>query len=692
MIKRKGLRAVLQLDVFCLKGKGPACPGGWKRCAGSFGPKLLLIGLLVVLSFSARAQKALKTGDLHFQKYEYALALEQYKKAAAAKDLTPVLARKMAACYRLMNNAREAERWYEQVIQFPSPEPADFLYYAEAARRNGHYLKAKQLYLTYAELMPAQEQQAMQLIATCENAQAWMARPESYEISRQQALSSGMADFSPVYYQQGVVFTSDRPAAGTSGGKQLSGWTGNAYAQLFYSKGQGDSWSAPQPLPAPVNTHLQNGSAVFSRDQQTVVFTRINKIKVKNRKVNNDPFSWMKFDSKNEAVNRLELYFSTRQGESWTEPVAFPYNKASEYSVGHPALSPDDSTLYFVSDMPGGLGETDLYFSRRQADGTWGVPVNLGPKINTAGKEMFPTMSSKGVLHFSSAGHAGMGGLDIFAAEGAQSSWQQVRNLKYPLNSPQDDFGFLVDSTGEAGLVSSNRESTDGTDDIYSFRYVRIPCQLAGQAVEKIQTKPGVFKIVPVGKVQIRLYRQGDTTAQITYSDAAGNFTFPILDGLSYTLKATKAGYLTRSAVITPDCKSTVDMVSLGMVLNRNTLNRPILIENIYYDLDKWDIRPDAAVELDKLVQTLKDNPGIKIELSSHTDSRQTRSYNQLLSQLRAESVVTYIVSKGIAQDRLVARGYGENQLLNRCNDRNNCSEEEHQLNRRTEFKLLKVK
>ena len=180
--------------------------------------------------------------------------------------------------------------------------------------------------------------------------------------------------------------------------------------------------------------------------------------------------------------------------------------------------------------------------------------------------------------------------------------------------------------------------------------------------------------------------------AERTCISAAGNFTFPILDGLSYTLKATKAGYLTRSAVITPDCKSTVDMVSLGMVLNRNTLNRPILIENIYYDLDKWDIRPDAAVELDKLVQTLKDNPGIKIELSSHTDSRQTHSYNQLLSQLRAESVVTYIVSKGIAQDRLVARGYGENQLLNRCNDRNNCSEEEHQLNRRTEFKLLQVK
>jgi outer membrane protein OmpA-like peptidoglycan-associated protein/tetratricopeptide (TPR) repeat protein len=691
MMIRKGLRSILDLVFFLKYNRGAFMDGRNGHLCG-LGGRVLMIGLFVALCFSARAQKALKTGDQHFQRYAYALALEHYKKAAAGKDLSPVLALKMAECYRLMNNAREAEFWYEQVVNFPAPEPVAFLHYADAARRNGHYLKAKQLYLTYAELVPAQEQHALQLIATCENAQAWMAKPESYEVSRQKALNSPQADFSPIYYQQGVVFTSDRPAAGTTGGKQISGWTGNPYARLFYSKGQGDSWSAPEALPAPLNTHLQNGSAVFSPDQQTVFFTRINKIKVKKKKVNNDPFSWMKFASDNEAVNRLELYISVRQGDSWSEPVAFPYNKVSAYSVGHPALSPDGAILYFVSDMPGGLGETDLYFSRKQADGTWGTPVNLGPRINTAGKEMFPSMTPKGMLHFSSAGHPGMGGLDIFAAEGAESSWKQVRNLKYPLNSPQDDFGLLVDSTGEAGLLSSNRESGDGTDDIYAFRFVRIPCQLAGQTVEKIQTKPGVYKIVPVGKVLVRLYQQGDTTAQTTYSDAAGNFTFPILDGLNYTIKATKAGYLTRSAAITPDCQSMVDMVSMGMVLNRNTLNRPILIENIYYDLDKWDIRPDAAVELDKLVQTLKDNPGIKIELSSHTDSRQTHSYNQLLSQLRAESVVTYIVSKGIAPARLVARGYGENRLLNRCTDNNSCPEEEHQLNRRTEFKLLQVK
>lgn len=681
VLKRRGLFLPL----------GPAAGSG--RRPGRAGMTLLL-GLLLCLGLPALAQKKLKAGDQHFRNYEYALALEEYKKAAGPQTPAPELARKIADCYRLMNNTREAEAWYAKAGESPAADAATLLHHANAARSNGHYLKAKQLYLDYAEKVPAEEGKAQAWIATCENAQAWMAKPEPFQVSRLEALSSGNADFSPVYFQEGIVFTSDRPAAAKNNDKQVSGWTGSPYAKLYYSKGQDSTWEAPQLLPEPLNNHLQSGSAIFSTDQQTIYFTRINKIKVKNKQLNNDPFSWVKFASENDYVNRLELYIATKQGETWSEPQPFPYNKVAEYSVGHPALSPDGNLLYFVSDMPGGQGETDLYYSRKQADGSWSQPVNAGPQVNTAGREMFPAMDAKGKLYFSSTGHPGMGGLDVFFAEGSESTWTQVRNLKFPLNSPQDDFGMLFDKTGEAGLLSSNRESADGTDDIFAFKFVRIPCQLAGQTVEKMQVKPGVFEVRPVANVRVRLYQVNstDTASLVTWSDARGNFTFPILDGLTYTLKAFKTGYLARSAQITPDCQSTVDMVSMGMVLNRNTLNRPIIIENIYYDLDKYHIRPDAALELDKLVQTLKDNPGIKIELSSHTDSRQTHSYNQLLSQLRAEAAVTYIVSKGISPERLIPRGYGENRLLNRCADGVECSEEAHQLNRRTEFKLLKVK
>ncbi|PIQ22490.1 MAG: flagellar motor protein MotB, partial [Cytophagales bacterium CG18_big_fil_WC_8_21_14_2_50_42_9] len=408
--------------------------------------------------------------------------------------------------------------------------------------------------------------------------------------------------------------------AAKSSKKQVSGWTGNPYTKLVYAQGDSTNWSAPEAMPAPLNSEFQTGSAVFSSDQNVVFFTRINQIKKKNKAVNTDPFSWVKFSDDADYINRLEIFMSEKKNDKWTEPVPFAYNKVAEYSVGHPALSPDDNTLYFVSDMPGSLGQTDIFYCVRQANGRWGTPINAGREINTAGKEMFPTMGPNGRLYFSSEGHGGMGGLDLFAAEGSAATWKNIRNLKYPLNSSADDFGIIFDKTGDAGYLSSNRQSTDGTDDILAFKYVRIPCRLAGRTVERVQIKPGVYKETPVSKVLLRLYKEGDTTATITYSDAAGYFTFPILDGIKYTIKGFKNGYLNKSAGITPDCRSVIDMIKLDMIFNRNTLNKAIVLENIYYDKDKHHIRPDAAIELDKLVQILKDNPGIKIELSSHTD------------------------------------------------------------------------
>jgi len=655
---------------------------------------LSVLLFLLCLSFGARAQKELKTAQAHYAKYEYTLAVEAYKKALAKKKNSSEIISKIADCYRLLNNTKEAENWYAQLAQLPNPNPQDIKYYADAARKNGNYSVAKQQYLAYAEEVPEAEAEALKQIATCENAQAWMAQPEAYAITKPAALNSAKADFSPIFYQKGLVFTSDRPVAiaAKASKKQVSGWTGNPYTKLVYAQGDSTNWSAPEAMPAPLNSEFQTGSAVFSSDQNVIFFTRINQIKKKNKAINTDPFSWVKFSAGADYINRLEIFMSEKKNDKWTDPVPFAYNKVAEYSVGHPALSPDDNTLYFVSDMPGSLGQTDIFYCVREASGQWGTPINAGNAINTTGKEMFPTISPNGTLYFSSEGHAGMGGLDMFAADGSGPTWKNVRNLKYPLNSSADDFGIIFDKTGEAGYLSSNRESTDGTDDILAFKYVRKACRLAGRAVERVQIRPGVYKENPVNKVVLRLYKEGDTTTTVTYSDATGYFTFPILDGIKYTVKGMKAGYLNKSASITADCKSVVDMVKLDMILNRNTLNKPIILENIYYDKDKHYIRPDAAIELDKLVQTLIDNPGIKIELSSHTDSRQTRSYNNLLSQLRAEAAVNYITSRGIDRMRMTARGYGETRLLNRCADKVRCSEAEHQLNRRTEFKILKVK
>ncbi|AMM52844.1 hypothetical protein TH61_08465 [Rufibacter sp. DG15C] len=648
-------------------------------------------------------KKELKKADTHFQNLEYAIAIQSYKEALKQQEPTLPIVSRMADSYRHLNNSKEAEFWYSQMLAFPDYNPQYLIYYGDAARMNGNYAKAKQLYMDYAELVPDSTAKAMKLIAITENAQNWVTRPKSFALSNLSGLNSTSTEYSPTLYKGGIVFTSDRPDGRFS---VLSGWTGKPNSALYHGKRDTASFLTPEVFPAPILNDFQNGSAVFSSDYQTIYFTRVNQLKRKSKTVNPDPFSWINYKAPTAYVNRLELYISKKEGEEWSKPEPFPFNNPGEYSIGHPALSITGDTLYFASDMPGTLGETDIFFSVKQLNSVitrnkkgeesvevfafWTKPVNAGNAVNTPGKEVFPTIDAiTGKLYFSSNGHKGMGGLDVFSAEGSGDSWVNVQNLKYPLNSAADDFGILFEKKDQ-GFVSSNRESMDGSDDIYSFSYYPQPCKLSGKTFEKVQETPGVFKELPVGNVKVSLYKVGDTTAAVTYSDADGNFTFEIFDGMQYNIKATKVNYLTRSAIITPECESIVDMVRLGLVLNRNTINKPILVENIYYDLDKDEIRPDAALELDKLVQTLIDNPNIKIELSSHTDSRQTEAYNNLLSQRRAQAAVNYIVSKGIAADRLVAKGYGETRLLNRCKDGTTCTEEEHQLNRRTEFKILK--
>lgn len=635
--------------------------------------------------------KSLKEADALFNRFNYALALPAYKSVLGEQKPTLYVTQRIAACYRLMNNAREAEIWYNRVLRFPDYDPLTLKYAADAMRQNGNYDQARQLYEQFGQRVPSQAAMAAQLVASCDNAKQWLANPEPYELQKLAGVNSANSDFSPVIYSNGLVFTSDREVSSTKK-KQVTGWTGKPYYKVYFAPQKSDGrYGAPVAFDENINNNYHNGSSTFTPDGKTMYFTRINEVKSKQKTANTDPLSWVKFDEKNAYVNRLEIFVAQKQGATWSKPKPFSYNKVSRYSVGHPALSPDGNRLYFVSDMPGGLGETDIYYCTRQADGSWGQPVNAGSKINTPDQELFPTVSPEGTLYFSSKGQPGMGGLDIFAAEGSGSDWKNVQNLKYPLNSPTDDFGITFDKTKDTGLLSSNRDSKNGTDDIYTFKMVDNACNLAGKTVERSLNPQGTFTETPVAHVLVHIHPEGDTTATAiqTYSDAKGNFSFAVKNDKKYVLRATKTGYLIRSGDITADCQSKVEMIKMSMALDRNTLNKPIILENIYYDFDKYDVRPDAFLELDKLVRTLKDNPTIRIELGSHTDSRQTATYNQRLSQLRAEAAIKYIVSRGIDTSRLVAKGYGETKPLNRCRDGVSCSELEHQLNRRTEVKIL---
>ncbi len=634
-----------------------------------------------------------KQADRYFSNFEFSLALEAYKKVLESGEPSLAVVQRIADSYRILNNSKEAEFWYAQAIGFPSADPSNIYLYAEAAKRNANYDKAKQLFLEYGRKVPSQSTLALRMAASCDTAMVWMKNPKPFELKQLRSLNSEGAEFSPVRIKDGLFLASDRLMSDKRQQTERNNWTGNGFIQMYFAQATSDTtWATPAPLPSSINTAYHNGPADYLDKEQMLFFTRTHVVKRKVNVSSGDPTSWFKGSINGTHTNRHGIYTARRKGsDKWENVQAFKYNNTDEFSIGHPAITPDGKILYFVSDMPGGYGETDVYFSAREADGSWGKPVNAGAVINTSGRESFVSLGKDGYLYFSSDGHIGMGGLDLFKALGTHGAWTEVVNLKYPLNTSQDDFGIAMDSSGTKGMLSSSRLSSNGFDDILRFEEVRIPCTLTGTTIERLAQSGTTKKIeVPVPGVLLQLYEDGSDQAIEVYSDANGNFSFPVKAGMKYNLRGSKPKYLTQSLVVSPDCRLNTDSVKVEMIFLRDTPNKPIVLENIYYDLDKFNIKPEAARELDKLVQTLKDNPGIRIELSSHTDSRQTDRYNQMLSQLRAQSAVDYIISNGIARDRLVAKGYGETKLINKCKDGVSCAEDQHQENRRTEFKILK--
>ena len=336
--------------------------------------------------------------------------------------------------------------------------------------------------------------------------------------------------------------------------------------------------------------------------------------------------------------------------------------------------------------MPSGLGGSDIYMSQK-INGEWNKPVNMGPSINTPYNEMFPVLWKDSVLYFSSEGHFNFGGLDIFQSVKRSDVWSMASNAGYPINTSYDDFGIAMNDSGTAGLLSSNRNTANSTqDNIYSFTVNDIRFNLEGIAVEKATQKP-------LQDVKIELLNTQTNKKEIAMTAVDGKFKFKLDPESEYSIVGSKDTYFTNTEIIsTKGKKQSENMyVKLKMELERIIVNKPIVLENIYYDLDKFDIRADAADGLNNLVKILNDNPGISVELSSHTDSRADDRYNDVLSQKRAESAVNYIIAHGISSARITAKGYGERQLVNKCANDVSCTEEEHQQNRRTEFKVLKM-
>lgn len=615
-----------------------------------------------VLLMSSCAMYHYKEGNRLYEQMAYHQAIPEYQRALSRKDIDDAHM-KLADCYVKTNDVDLALDEYAKAVQLGNAEPRHYLEYARLLMRKGRTADAKVWFDKYLEKMP--NDAAVQELSASAGAPEDFKKDSLAWLLTSEKVNSGESNFSPVYFNDKIVFTSDR---GSSSWRKQYAWTGRPFLNMFQSKVDSTGeWSKPEPLAGDVNGKYHDGPASFTGDGKTIYFTRNNYTLKKVGK------------SEHEVVN-LKIVEASAKDTSWVDMKEMPFN-SNDYSCGHPAISKDGNTLYFVSDMPGGKGGTDLYIARK-SNGTWSAPVNAGPEINTPFNEMFPTLYKDSLLFFSSEGHRNMGGLDLFKSTLTNGNPGAPENMNAPINSTYDDFGLIMNDSANGGYLSSNRKQST-QDNIYSFKRNIIQFTLDGIAVERNTQLPLAGVTVEMTNV-----KTGKKESVVTGDD--GKFMFKLDQNSEYTIVGTKEAYFSDTAPVSTMGKTVSENmhVMLKLELEQIIIDKPIVLENIYYDLDKWAIRPDAAKGLDALVTIMKENPDINIELSSHTDSRAKDQYNLTLSQKRAQSAVDYIIAHGVAQKRITAKGYGETKLVNKCTNGVKCTESEHQQNRRTEFKV----
>ena len=649
---------------------------------------LLIILLIIVTSPEVTAQKRkAERAYSSFSAGEYFDAIDQFKNAysktkKADKNSRTELVFMIAECYRMINDPKNSETWYKLAVKSSYSKPEAQYWLAESLKKNGKHQQAIDEFKKYKQVAPS-DARADQEIRSCELAIEWLRNPEAYKVDELKDINSKESDFSPAYGRDDfglIYFTSSRDDAA---GNKTHGATGQSYTDIFESRiDKKSKWSTPVPVEV-INSEFEEGTPSFSSDYKELYFTRCEA-------------------GKREKKGCIIMY-SKKTGDKWSDPKNIGILPDSVVAA-HPSLSSDGSTLYFVSDIAGGFGKKDIWkITKANGEGAWSKPVNLGPDINTPGDELFPYVREDGTLYFSSDGLIGMGGLDIFNAKPQPDGSWVVQNMKPPVNSFADDFGITFENGNERGIFSSTRKGK-GNDELYSFELPPLRFNVTGLVKDE---KTGTA----ITSSLVQLIASDGSNLQAE-TGTGGDFKFALKADVDYIFLATKRGYLNGKEKETTKGqeKSREFMVTILLT----PIDKPIELPNILYDFGKWDLRPESMVSLDKLVETLIDNENVTIELMSHTDSRDTEEYNQDLSQKRAQVVVQYLIDKGIEPKRLSPKGYGEStpkivdavinaqnpflktgtalseQYINTlANDEQ--KEIAHQINRRTEFRVLRT-
>ncbi len=633
--------------------------------------RIIVVGLSVaLLACSGGVHKYVKKGNKKLKRGEFQNAIEKYEEALADGADTATAAKQIGQAYRQSNRIKDGLPYFGYLVEKGRADDETMFLYAEALRANGDYKKAKEIYGQYMKSGQStyRKAQAKMHVKNLDQVEEIMNRKNYYEISNVDVVNTPEAEYSPVIFNQELVFTTSRNSTAIFPGD------GKGFTGIYTFKFDDGSESSGVAVPFEEYVNLpkrHQASATFSKDGKTMIFARGN-------------------DGRKKGDQDVNLYISRFRDGAWSEPELLKISDQNAWDAC-PSFSPDGSTLYFSSNREGGRGGIDIYQSKMDRRGNFRRVRNMGKNINTPGNEMFPYISDDRKLYFSSDGLPGIGGLDLFVAE-RQGKKTVVSNMGVPMNSGSDDFGVTFINEKE-GYFSSNRAGGKGDDDIYKFINNSPDFKIAYYYMSAKIVDDASGQTIPNAKV--KMYDSRGNPVTEGSADAEGKFRYQVQTGQNYTIIAEEANHLTANTVFStigktvsqddlPEFENDVDLPFTVKMIKKE-VNLVIVLEDIYYDYNSAEIRDDAAAQLDDLLTLLQDNADMRIELSSHTDARGDGKYNMKLSQKRAESAKKYITDRGVGDDRIIPKGYGETRLI----VENASSEEDHQKNRRTEFKIL---
>ena len=659
---------------------------------------LFAVIFFVIQGASGQKRSFIRTADEAYEDERFSVAVEKYQKAYTKLKKNPVerdrISFRMAECYRKMGEMKRADIQYKRLIKngYDSKEPIILLHYANAQKTVGNLDEAKEYYELYDKKVP-DDPRGKYGLSACDMVPGWKEYESKYEFLEVKGLNSRESDFAPTYSNEtfnSIIFTSTREG---SMGKGVDEWTNQGFSDLFQSrqdvKGE---WSSPVLLDEQeeggVNSEANEGAPMMNRDFSRLYFTRC--------------------PNQDGTKNGCQIYTSNRTGRVWSTPDLVPLGLDSSEAVGHPTVSADELVIYFSSNRPGGMGGKDIWVAFRESTGQpFGRPYNLGPVVNTPGDEMFPFLRYDTLLYFTSDSHPGLGGMDIFYTfPDSSRMWSAPVNMGIPINSEADDFAIIFQPEGEQGFFSSNRNGKKSKEDIYSFIIPPVAFTLAGTV-----TDDRTLQVIPGARVDIVGSDGISMTARTTDGGVYMFGKTQIMPNTTYEITVSKDNYFNASGrVTTVGYEKSKDLIR-DFVLEPIP-EEPVVLPDILYDLAKWDLKPQYQDSLQGLITTLDENQTIIIELASHTDARDTYERNDVLSQKRAQSVVDYLIERGIDPDRLIAKGYGERvpRTLTKNIDRDGFvfkqgtiltesfidslptvaeKEAAHQLNRRTEFRVI---